>query len=191
MEREKALMGFLLDSKESLSRFLADVERRALRMAQFASRNTDEALDLVQEAMMKFAERYALRPEEEWPALFYRVLQNRITDWHRRNMVRKRIFGWLGRMDEEEEGDPLARFADTKTPDPLEKMLQSQAGLALEKAIRTLPLRQQQAFLLRAWEGMDIAQTAAVMGCSEGSIKTHYSRAVNTLRTLLEEFAHE
>ena len=184
-------MGFPLDSRESLNRFLADVERRALRMAQFASRNSDEALDLVQEAMMKFCERYAARPEGEWPVLFYRVLQSRIMDWHRRNTVRKRIFGWLGRgHEEEDENDPIARVADSKTPGPFEKTLQSEAGAAMENAIRSLPLRQRQAFLLRAWEGLDIAQTAAVMRCSEGTIKTHYSRAVSTLRTLLEDFAH-
>jgi len=185
-------MGFPLDSKESLNRFLANVERRALRMAQFASRNSDAALDLVQEAMMKFSERYATRPEGEWRVLFYRVLQSRIIDWHRRSTVRNRIFGWLGRGYEEEgESDPIERVADSKTPGPFEKILQSEAGAAMEKAIRALPLRQRQAFLLRAWEGLDIAQTAAVMGCSEGSIKTHYSRAVSTLRTLLEDFAYE
>ncbi len=185
-------MGFSLDSKESLNQFLAKVERKALRMARFASRNTDEALDLVQEAMMKFAERYARRPEEEWTVLFYRILQNRITDWHRRNMVRKRLFRWFGQTEgEEAEGDPLDRIADNKTPGPFQKMRQLETGTALEKAIRSLPLRQRQAFLLRAWEGLDIAQTAKVMGCSEGSIKTHYSRAVNTLRTQLEDFAHE
>jgi len=184
-------MGFLLDAKEPLNRFLANVERRALRMAQFASRNSDEALDLVQEAMMKFSERYASRPEEEWSVLFYRVLQSRIMDWHRRNTVKKRIFGWLGRgHEEEDESDPFERVADLKTPDPFEKTLQSEAGAAMENAIRSLPLRQRQAFLLRAWEGLDIAQTAAVMRCSEGSIKTHYSRAVSTLRALLEDFAH-
>lgn len=140
---------------------------------------------------MKFAERYARRPENEWPALFYRVLQNRITDWHRRNMVRKRIFGWFRRVEEEAEGDPLDRIADSKTAGPFEKMRQSETGAALEKAVRALPLRQRQTFLLRAWEGMDIAQTAAIMGCSQGSIKTHYSRAIKTLRTMLEDFAHE
>ncbi len=161
-------------------------------MARFASQNTDEALDLVQDAMMKFAERYARRPEEEWTVLFYRILQNRITDWHRRNMVRKKIFRWFGRMEaEEEEGDPLDRIADNKVPGPFQKMQQSETGAAVEKAVRSLPLRQRQAFLLRAWEGMDIAQTAKAMGCSEGSIKTHYSRAVRTLRALLEDFAHE
>jgi len=184
-------MGFLLDSRESLSRFLANVERRALRMALYTSRNTDESLDLVQEAMMKFCEKYAARPEEEWPVLFYRVLQSRIMDWHRRNTLKKRIFGWLGRAHEEEgESDPIAAVADSKTPGPLEKTLQSEVGAATQNAIRSLPLRQRQAFLLRAWEGLDIAQTAAVMRCSEGTIKTHYSRAVTTLRTLLEGFVH-
>jgi RNA polymerase sigma-70 factor (ECF subfamily) len=190
--KRKPQTGFPLDSKESLNGFLAGVERRALRMAQFASRNSAEAMDLVQEAMMKFSEKYSARPENEWPVLFYRVLQNRITDWHRRNTVRKRVFGWLGMgREEEEEGDPIGRVADLKSPNPFEKLLLSEAGAAMEKAIRSLPLRQRQAFLLRAWEGLDIAQTASVMGCSEGSIKTHYSRAVSSLRTRLEEFAHE
>jgi len=161
-------------------------------MAQFASRNSDEALDLVQEAMMKFSEKYAARPEGEWTVLFYRVLQSRIVDWHRRNTVRKRFFGWLGkRYEEEEESDPMERVVDSRTPGPFQKMLQSEAGAAIEKAIRALPLRQRQAFLLRAWEGLDIARTAAVMRCSAGTIKTHYSRAVSTLRLLLEDFAHD
>jgi RNA polymerase sigma-70 factor, ECF subfamily len=189
---ERVPVGFSLDSKESLNQFLANVERRALRIAWFASRNMDEALDLVQEAMMKFAERYARRPEEEWSVLFYRILQNRITDWHRRNLVRKRLFRWFGQKEAEEaEGDPLDWFADNKVPGPFQKLQQSETGAALEKAIRTLPLRQRQTFLLRAWEGLDIAQTAKVMGCSEGSVKTHYFRALKALRTVLEEFAYE
>jgi RNA polymerase sigma-70 factor, ECF subfamily len=161
-------------------------------MAQFASRNSDTAMDLVQEAMMKFVEKYGSRPENEWSVLFYKVLQSRIMDWHRRNTVRNRIFGWLGKGNaEEEESDPIERAADFRNPDPLEKALQSEVGAAMEKAVRALPLRQRQAFLLRAWEGLDISQTAAVMGCSEGSIKTHYSRAVSSLRMKLEGFAHE
>ncbi len=177
-----------LDLKDLLNRFLADVERRAFKMAWFASRNTDEALDLVQEAMFQFVRHYANRPREEWNPLFYRVLQSRITDWHRRTSVRKRFLGWLGRKDEEDDRvDPFAGVADTANPNPSDHILRKEERIALEKAIRTLPLRQQQAFLLRAWEGMDVAQAAFAMGCSEGSIKTHYFRAVHTLRVLLED----
>lgn len=181
-------MELALDSKEPLNQFLADVERRAFKMAKFASRNTDEALDLVQDAMFDFVRRYANRPKEEWNALFYRALQSRIKDWYRRTSVRKRFLSWLGRVDEEgDQEDPLQVVADTEGLSPFENAVRHEEALALEKAIRQLPLRQQQAFLLRAWEGLDVAQTALAMGCSEGSIKTHYSRAVHTLRGLLEE----
>ncbi|MGD0624385.1 MAG: RNA polymerase sigma factor [Thermodesulfobacteriota bacterium] len=180
-------MELALDSKATLDRFLADVERRAFRMAKFASGNTDEALDLVQEAMLQFVRRYANRPPEEWNPLFYRVLKSRITDWYRRTFVRKRFLAWLGRADEEEQEDPLQNLPDPANPNPSDHILRQEERTALEKAIRRLPLRQQQAFLLRAWEGMDVAQAAFAMGCSEGSIKTHYSRAVHTLRGLLED----
>ena len=177
-----------LESKGSLNRFLADVERRAFKMARFASRNTDEALDLVQEAMFQFVRRYTDRPCAEWKVLFYRVLQSRITDWHRRTSVRKRVLAWLRRTDDEEDrADPLENVPDPANPNPSDHILQQEKMVAVEKAIRALPLRQQQVFLLRAWEGMDVAQTAFAMGCAEGSVKTHYSRAVHTLRGLLEE----
>jgi RNA polymerase sigma-70 factor (ECF subfamily) len=156
-------------------------------MARFASGNTDEALDLVQEAMFQFVRRYADRPPKEWNPLFYRVLKSRITDWYRRAFVRKRILTWLGRADEEESEDSLQNFPDPASLNPSDHILRQEERAALEKAIRRLPLRQQQAFLLRAWEGMDVAQAAFAMGCSEGSIKTHYSRAVHTLRGLLED----
>jgi RNA polymerase sigma-70 factor (ECF subfamily) len=156
-------------------------------MAKFASGNTDEALDLVQEAMLQFVRRYANRPPKEWNPLFYRVLKSRITDWYRRTFVRKRILAWLGRADEEEGEDSIQNFPDPANPNPSDHLLRQEERAALEKAIRRLPLRQQQAFLLRAWEGMDVAQAAFAMGCSEGSIKTHYSRAVHTLRGLLED----
>jgi RNA polymerase sigma-70 factor, ECF subfamily len=177
-----------LDRKDSLNGFLGDVERRAFKMARFGSRNTDEAFDLVQEAMLQFVRRYADRPHQEWKPLFYRILHSRITDWHRRTSVRKRVLAWLGRTDgEEERTDPIENVADSANPNPSDYILRQEKRMALEKSIRTLPLRQQQAFLLRAWEGMDVAQTAFAMGCSEGSVKTHYSRAVHTLRGLLED----
>ena len=177
-----------LNSKDTLNRFLADVERRAFKMAKFASRNTDEALDLVQEAMFEFVRRYSDRPQEKWKALFYRILQSRITDWHRRNFVRKRVLAWLGRgKEKEDQEDPLESLADPANSTPYDQVARREEMTALEKAIHALPLRQQQAFLLRAWEGMDVAQTAFAMGCSEGSIKTHYSRAVHALRGVLED----
>ncbi len=157
-------------------------------MAKFASRNTDEALDLVQEAMYDFVRRYAKRPEKEWTPLFYRILHSRITDAYRRKAVRNRFLSWLGRPGDQEEGeDPLQEVADPGGLSPSENLVREETCRALEKAIRKLPLRQQQAFLLRAWEGLNVAETARAMGCSEGSIKTHYSRAVHALRGLLEE----
>lgn len=179
-----------LDRHKELNSYLANVERRAFRMAQVATSDTDEALDLVQEAMLGFVKHYAGRPEEEWNALFYRTLQSRIIDWHRRTAIRNRLRAWLGGRDNdrEDEADPLQNMADSSSPDPAASLLNSEAGRAVEKALRSLPLRQQQAFLLRAWEGLDVAQTAFAMGCSEGSVKTHYSRAVHTMRALLEEY---
>jgi RNA polymerase sigma-70 factor (ECF subfamily) len=173
--------------KEDLNRFLAGVEQRAFKMARYATSNTDEALDLVQEAMLGFVRHYTDRPEDEWSTLFYRILQSRITDWYRRNFVRRRFRAWLERGNKEAEEDPLENVADTATLNPVENILRREEAIALERAIKTLPLRQQQAFLLRTWEEMDVKQTAFAMGCSEGSVKTHYSRAVHTLRVLLED----
>jgi RNA polymerase sigma-70 factor (ECF subfamily) len=174
--------------KDKVNRFLAYVERRAFKMAKFATGNTDEALDLVQDAMFGFVRHYTNRPEDEWNVLFYSILRSRITDWYRRTFVRKRVFGWLGQVkDCENEEDPIQDVPDTATLNPFEDILRHEEAIALERAIQMLPLRQQQAFLLRAWEEMDVRQTAFVMGCSEGSVKTHYSRAVHALRGLLED----
>lgn len=175
-----------LDQTQALGRFLAGIERRAFRMAQIATGDADEALDLVQDAMLKLAERYASRTEAEWAPLFYRILQTRILDWHRRNKVRNRWRVWFGRGDAEDDpDDPLEWVPDTAAPDPSKQVVLKRAAQALEEALRKLPRRQQQAFLLRAWEELDVAQTAQAMGCSEGSVKTHYSRAVHTLRQRL------
>jgi RNA polymerase sigma-70 factor (ECF subfamily) len=182
----KVPMESALDSKEMLNRFLAEVERRAFQMAKFATGRRDEALDVVQETMLQFVRRYSVRPRQEWNALFYRILRSRITDWYRRTFVRRKILAWLGRPEEEDPEDPLQSLPDTVNPNPSDQVLRHEERGALEKAIRALPLRQQQAFLLRAWEGLDLKQTAFAMKCSEGSVKTHYSRAVHTLRGLLE-----
>ncbi len=158
-------------------------------MALFAVANPDDALDVVQDAMLVFVRNYALRTEEEWLVLFYRTLQSRITDWQRRATVRNRFRAWLGREDDDEsDEDPLQKVPDTSSPDAEQMLLRRDFAEHLEKALLVLPLRQRQAFLLRAWEGMDVAQTAVVMGCSQGSVKTHYSRAVHALQKLLGEY---
>lgn len=160
-------------------------------MAQLATGDPDEALDVVQEAMHNLVQRYRSRDEAEWGPLFHRILQSRIRDWHRRRNVRNRWLRWFGSSPQNPSGeaeDPLENIPDANSPDPGRRADERRLGDALEQALRALPLRQQQAFLLRAWEELDVAETAKAMGCSEGSVKTHYSRAVHTLRERLREF---
>ncbi len=180
----------VLDTTESLNRFLGNIERHSFVMAQIATGNREESLDIVHDAMFGFIKRYTTRPEEEWKPLYYRVLNSRIRDWQRRTMVRNRFRAWFGTSaeDGDESSDPFERIADNSTPDPAEQIIRGDAVDAIKSALRTLPLRQRQAFLFRAWEGMDVKETACAMGCSEGSVKTHFSRAVHTMRGLLEEY---
>ena len=175
-----------LDRNQALDRFLAAAERRAFRMAQIATGDADEAMDLVQDAMLKLVQRYGARDEAEWGPLFHTILQSRIHDWYRRAKVRNRWRAWFRRReDDTEQDDPLESVPDTCSLLSDEQLVQKRAMAALDEALRTLPLRQQQAFILRAWEELDVAQTAAAMRCSEGSVKTHYFRAVRALRQLL------
>lgn len=159
-------------------------------MAQFATRDRDEALDLVQEAMFKLVQRYRERDESEWGPLFYRILQSRIQDWHRRNWVRNKWRVWMTsgpEPDEQPADDPVSMIPDPMAIDLSDQVAHKRATAALESTLQDLPLRQRQAFLLRAWEGFDVAQTAQAMGCSQGSVKTHYSRAVHALRVKLAD----
>lgn len=175
-----------LEQTRTLDRFLADVERRALRLASIATGNTEEALDIVQDAMLKLVHRYPNRSEEEWGLLFQRILQNTIRDWHRRSRIRNYLRIWSDPAAEPDT-DGIENLPDGSARDPERTTCNDHALAVLEQALRALPLRQQQVFLLRAWEGLDVARTAAVMGCSQGSVKTHYSRAVHKLRALLGE----
>jgi RNA polymerase sigma-70 factor (ECF subfamily) len=179
----------VLEYTRELEKFLAEIERRAFRMAQVALRDPDDAMDVVQDAMLKLARNYASRPSAEWRPLFYRILENGIRDLQRRRSVRKRFMAWMpsAKQDPDNEAqDPLETVADGSPAVP-EVLMRDQAMLKLETSLQALPARQRQAFMLRNFEGLDVADTAAAMGCSEGSVKTHYSRAVHTLRDQLGE----
>jgi RNA polymerase sigma-70 factor (ECF subfamily) len=181
--------GAVLEYTRELEKFLAEIERRAFRMAQVALRDADDALDVVQDAMLKLTRSYASRPSAEWRPLFYRILENGIRDLQRRRTVRKRVMTWLPGPKEDpdnEAQDPLENVADAAPAIP-ERLMQGQAMEQLERSLRALPPRQREAFMLRNFEGMDVAETASAMGCSEGSVKTHYSRAVHALREHLGE----
>lgn len=181
--------GAVLEQTRELDKFLAEIERRAFRMAQVALRDPDDALDVVQDAMLKLARNYAARPSGEWRPLFYRILENGIRDLQRRRSVRRRFMTWMPGPKEDpdnEAQDPLDSVADTAAAVP-DKLMQDQAMQRLESSLRELPARQREAFMLRNFEGLDVAETASAMGCSEGSVKTHYSRAVHTLREQLGE----
>jgi len=174
----------------ALNQFLAGVELKAFKIAQAALRHEDDALDAVQDAMLQLARAYSDRPAEEWKPLFYRILENRIRDMQRRRTVRGRVISWLpfrGNDEDDEEQDPIAQ-APSLDPQPPRKLEISETMDALEKAIEALPRRQQQVFMLRTLEGMDVAETATAMGCSEGSVKTHYFRALQSLRAQLGDF---
>jgi RNA polymerase sigma-70 factor (ECF subfamily) len=171
----------------SLDAFLASVERRAFRRTQFATRDRDEALDLVQDAMMQLARSYASRPAVEWPALFQRILTNRIRDWQRRQTLKRRLFFWRdGRADVVHDEDPIEAIADPSQPDGMEQLHRAELMEHLATALATLPGRQREAFELRVWEGLSVEQSALAMGCSQGSVKTHLSRALASLRGALE-----
>jgi RNA polymerase sigma-70 factor (ECF subfamily) len=172
-----------------LDRFLAGVERRAFRIAQCALRDTDDAHDVVQVAMLRLVQSYGSRPVEEWQPLFYRILYNGIRDLQRRHGVRRRFFGLLpgaARHEDEVGEDPLEQVPDA-APEPLQQLATDEAMRHLDHALRRLPARQFEAFSLRCLEGLDVAATAVAMDCSEGSVKTHYFRALQALRAELAE----
>jgi RNA polymerase sigma-70 factor (ECF subfamily) len=176
-----------MTNSRALDQFLAGVEKRAFKIAQIGLRNDDDALDAVQDSMMKLVQSYGSRAVDEWRPLFYRILTNRIRDMQRRRTVRGRIMAWLpARIDDEEDFDPIAE-APSHDAGPEKRLELDEAIGVLETAVAGLPPRQQQAFLLRNFEGLDVAATASVMGCSEGSVKTHYFRALEVLRAKLGE----
>ncbi len=178
-------------SDKELADFLASVERRAFKQAAYAVRDDDGALDIVQDAMIKLAEKYGDRPAAELPLLFQRILQNTVHDYFRRQKVRNTwvsVFSSLNNGDDE-DFDPL-EMLDAAGQGGLEsnetRLEREQVLAQIDAEIQKLPARQREAFLMRYWEDMDVAETAAAMGCSEGSVKTHCSRATHALAAALK-----
>jgi RNA polymerase sigma-70 factor (ECF subfamily) len=171
-------------SDPKMASFLASVEQKAYRMALFAVKHRDDALDIVQDAMLQLVQRYGDRPETEWPPLFHRILQNRIMDGHRSRRWSRLLMPW---RDETESDGAAFDFANPNQLPQAERLQQDRAMQRLQVALQALPVRQQQAYLLRHWEGLDVKQTADAMRCSEGSVKTHLSRALAHLKKELSE----
>lgn len=168
------------------------MERRAFKRALYAVRDREAALDIVQDAMLRLAEKYGDKPASELPMLFQRILQNAIRDLYRRQKVRSlwtTLLSSLSPNRDDGEFDPLETLeteeSSKSSATPADLLERSQLLEIIEKELKRLPPRQREAFLLRYWEEMDVAETASVMGCSQGSVKTHCSRAAHTLAEAL------
>lgn len=179
------------EHEEALNRFLAENERRAYQRTRLAVGNTEDALDIVQDAMLKLTRQYRDKQPGEWPLLFQRVLQSTITDFYRRQSVRQRVLSWVRLRPEHEDEDdgPEPDHPDPGGRTPLEELMTRVATEQLLATLEQLPVRQQQVFILRMWDGYSTAEAAYAMSCGEGSVKTHLSRALRTLRDQLEEHA--
>jgi RNA polymerase sigma-70 factor (ECF subfamily) len=179
---------------KELSQFLESVERRAYKHAVYTVRNEESALDIVQDAMIKLAEKYGDKPAAELPLLFQRILQNTILDYFRREKVRNTwvsLFSSLTPNNQEDDNfDLLETYAAEEgsqaSESSADKIEREQVLQLIDDEIQKLPTRQREAFLMRYWEDMDVAETAAAMGCSEGSVKTHCSRATHALAAALK-----
>jgi RNA polymerase sigma-70 factor, ECF subfamily len=165
--------------------FLASVERRAFRLAELALGHREDALDVVQDAMIKLV-RYRDGAASDWPPLFWSILRRQLTDRHRRNAVRRRVLHFFGRADVGRED--LIEMLPDPGQDPARQLQESQSWQALGLALRALPRRQRECFLLRELQGLSVAETARAMGCSDGSVKTHLSRALVALRSNMEDW---
>jgi RNA polymerase sigma-70 factor, ECF subfamily len=192
-EADRATGRSPLATEKELATFLAEVERRAFKQAVFAVRDEHLALDLVQDAMLKLAQSYGTKPAAELPLLFQRILQNTIRDHYRRQKVRglwTTLLSSLQGKHDEEEHDPLDTLVVEQSPgiygEPGSELARRQVVNLIEQGLQALPARQREAFLLRYWEELDVQETAKAMGCSEGSVKTHCSRATHALSAFLK-----
>ena len=185
--------GFTLASRSELEAFLKSIERRAFKQAVFAVRDEEAALDIVQDAMLRLSEKYGDRPAAELPLLFHRIVQNAVRDWFRRQKVRSlwtTLLSSLSGGGEDDDRDPLetleAADGSNRQASPAEELEQAQVLEIIEQELARLPGRQREAFIMRYWEELDVAETAKAMGCSEGSVKTHCSRAAHALAAALK-----
>lgn len=169
--------------REQMEVFLRAIERKAFVMAHVSLQHADDAHDVVQDSMIRLVRNYTQRPREEWEPLFYRILKNRIVDLQRRRTVRRRFMAWLPIASD--ELDPIAEAPGHLSDRPDHTAQLDETMEHLERAVGALPARQRQAFLLRTLGGLDVKQTAVAMECSAGSVKTHYSRAIHSLRSSL------
>ena len=169
-----------------LKNFMNEVTGRALVMMESATQNQHGmAMDLVQEAFISLHKSYADKSTEEWYPLFYTILNNKLQDWRRKEARRAQPFSFFRKVSLEEDDIELNDVVDESTPNPFELIDQAVTAEEIQEAIAQLPARQQQAFMLRAWEGFDTHTTAQIMNCTEGSVKTHYHRAIQGLRASL------
>jgi len=177
-----------LATASELSDFLKSVERRAFKRARYHVRDDEAALDIVQDSMMKLAEHYGDKPADELPMLFQRILSNCTMDWFRRQKSRDAVFSNMGDFESDAEGGDFDLLETLRVADDRQggesgedQLRRAQILKIIELEVEKLPARQREAFLMRYWEEMDVAETAAAMGCSQGSVKTHCSRAVHAL----------
>jgi len=181
-----------LATERELSDFLKSVEKRAFKRSIYHVRNEESALDIVQDSMMKLAEHYGDKPIEELPMLFQRILSNCTLDWFRRQKTRNALFSNMSDFESGDDGDfdllETFQLADDseRTESAEDTTRRAQVLREIDTQIQELPTRQREAFLMRYWEEMDVAETASAMGCSEGSVKTHCSRAVQSLSKALK-----
>lgn len=181
-------LGDVRETPATLDAFLAQVERRAFRMAELQLRQREDAMDAVQDAMLRLVRHYRDKPAAEWAPLFWGILRRRIVDLQRRRKVRSIVVGWLG-GGHDGDGDELPVWEPADPgQDPLGRLHDVECYADMTAALGKLPTRQREAFILRMLEGLDVAETARAMGCAEGSVKTHLSRAMHQLRNQLEDW---
>lgn len=191
--QDASITSVIDDDQKQIRLFMKQMSGRALVMMESATGHHDVARDIVQESFISLYQNYAKRPFAEWTPLFYTILNHRLMDWHRQETRKQKRFGWFKSLstDNDLNDDPTLAIEDTQNIDPSDFLSKSHTMDEIRQAVSRLPVRQQQAFLLRAWENLDTRTTAKIMECSEGSVKTHYHRAIQALRHSLSQLDAE